>query len=360
MGNITMKKVAKQAGVSVMTVSRVVNGFPYVSDKVAEKVRSAMSEVGYDPRRRRRVAIPKDKTGDIGLLLIGATLDYLRLPLYSAIISKIESVLAEEGYRLVLTQVPDMTQLPVTVSPSKLDGALVIGGRFAQPSMRGALRRLNSVMLLGSHGRNGKSDSWGDWVSSDYYASGQLAAQYLVERGHRIIAYLNPMPTHPGFREVAEGFERCGQESGAEVVLLVDGPSKDIRSWDRKKGKVVVEALVRQCLSRPAAQRPTGIHIANDEICTVAYPVIMERGLVPGKDLEVIGRGNEESFLSMLHPRPASIDLNAAAITRRAVSSLFYRMSHPEDSVYTNTVVAPRIVAADTEWSSEQGVKPAP
>jgi len=352
---MTMQEVAKRAGVSVMTVSRVVNGFPRVAADTKEKVRSAISEVGYVPANGKCKFAPYGKTGDVGLVLIGTTLEYLKLPLHSTIISNIEKELSEKGFRLILIQVPDVNRLPESLDSSRLDGALVIGGRFVPRALRPRLKQLNSVMILGSYGRNQHKDCWVDWIGTDYYASGRLAAEYLVKRGHLRIAYLNPMPSHPGFQEVALGFEDYARTKEAEVLQLIDGPDKDIRKWDRQKGKAVIESLVERFLSVPREKRPTGMHIANDEVCSEVYPILAQKGVGIGRDVEIISRGNEGPFLSALHPRPATIDLNPEAIAHSAVSNLMYRMSQQKEAAFAQTIIAPRVVAGETEWLGALG-----
>jgi len=88
---------------------------------------------------------------------------------------------------------------------------------------------------------------------------------------------------------------------------------------------------------------PTGLFVSRDEEVVAVYRLARERGLEPGRDLVVISCDNDQIRLSMLHPRPASIDLGAAEIAQRAVQRLARRIKHRNESP-VRLLTMPRLI----------------
>ena len=94
----------------------------------------------------------------------------------------------------------------------------------------------------------------------------------------------------------------------------------------------------------PRQPRPTGIFFPADMLTSVAYPLLYERGIVPGRDLDVVSCNNEEILLNNLHPKPAVIDIHAAAVGYRAVEQLLWRIEHPLEPKM-KSLIDPELIA---------------
>src|SRR4051794_33880232 len=130
---MSIVSVAKRAGVSVATVSRVLNDLDNVRAETAEQVRTAMQEIGYTPPRirrgpkgaRRRPVPLGMRTGQLAVLTLGGLQNWLQLPVMASAVTGITRAAKEMEVRAVLDEMPD----PQTVSPilrrREVDGAVV-------------------------------------------------------------------------------------------------------------------------------------------------------------------------------------------------------------------------------------------
>src|SRR5689334_4635497 len=130
---MSIVSVAKRAGVSVATVSRVLNDLDNVRAETVEQVRTAMQEIGYTPPRvrrgpkggRRRVIPAGMRTGQIAVLTLGGLQNWLQLPVMTSVVAGITRAAKEMDIRAVLDEMPD----PQTVSPilrrHEVDGVVV-------------------------------------------------------------------------------------------------------------------------------------------------------------------------------------------------------------------------------------------
>ena len=99
----------------------------------------------------------------------------------------------------------------------------------------------------------------------------------------------------------------------------------------------------------PQQERPTGLHVVDDEIALSVYHELKKIGVKPGVDIEIISCNNDEEFLSKMDPRPATMDLNVDEIARRAVDKLIYRIKNPDALAGITVLVPPRLVPADAK-----------
>jgi DNA-binding LacI/PurR family transcriptional regulator len=342
---MSVKEIAKIAGVSSSTVSRVIHGNPTVDPAIAEKVQKSIEELGYEPKKRQRrnsEKIAGYRTGCVGLLLIGGHIEALQVPTMAELIRFLEKYLSQYDFQMVLNHVPNPKQLPSLVSPDRLDGVLVLG--HAAPEIRPELQRLNPVLLLG--GASSPIDNnWADWITPNYQAIGHLGVDYLLKRGHHRLGYLNVMPNHMGLLEVGWGFQMASKHAGnSEPLILQDGPPDEMAIWESEVGLPYVKRLIDTLFKMKEGTRPTGLMVSEFQIAKCVYEAMEERGMPPGRDLEIITRNNEDHFLSKLNPRPASIDVSSNELAARAVEKLLFRMRYPDAPMGNRLLVAPRLV----------------
>jgi LacI family transcriptional regulator len=337
--------VAKAAGVTHGTVSRVINRRGGVSEATARRVREAMKRLGYQPRppaarRGRKAAIAGARAGCVGLLLVGASRDLLERPGVSRMVAVIESTLRRHGLGLLLAQANSLGELPPAVARGKCDGLLCIGETAER--LPPAQRDLPLVWVLSSHARPHR---WADHVLPDNEEIGLLAADYLAERGHREVAFYNDQPEHPGFAARGESFCRAAGQRGLNCTALVREaePGAAQAVWGLRPSCGSAALVDRLVSSTP---RPSGLFVPTDEQCLRLYPLLIQRGLQPGVDVTVVSCDNQEAWLRHLDPRPASIDLNFDLMGQRAVEQLLARISHPGQPSGTRVLIPPQLAEA--------------
>jgi len=335
---VTVNHVAQKAGVSVGTVSNVLNNNPSVSAETSGKVLDAIKTLGYQVKARRRpYQDPGIRTGAIGFLCVGLSMEALQLPFFVRFISCLESQLASRNLHMILAQVPDRSVLPEHLRPHRLDGGFVIGCPGA--NILPALRRLNTVGVFG------RPLPGFDWVTTDASEHGRLAGDYLLGRGHRCLAFLNPDRGHLSFIDYGKSFQETVAANGVEASMLVAQQEYDRHCmWTQQRYREVVEELLQGYLSLPVEERPTGMYVANDEITLVVYQLLAKHGVRVGIDIEIISNDNEQTFLSTLTPQPATIEPDYEEIARRAVEKVLYRIKHPDAPSGAKLLISPRLI----------------
>ncbi len=345
---MTLQEIAKEAGVSTTTVHRVLKGKRDVSPNTVKLVNEIMKKVGYPKPANGYDSLDGHYSGDffktkcIGLLLVGLPAELLKVPLFIRLLTEIEKALTDRGFIMSIMHLPNPEKLHPMISTDRLDGTFVFG-HVPSKLLQSKLKEIHTVGLLGSEHY---VEGWADWITSDFRIRGQMALKYLQERGHKRVAFLNPMRQHLAFREVGFSFYLTAEQEGLQVTLLEAVEAFPSRMWDANKGKSIVEGLVDQLVSIPERQRPTGLHVVNDEICINVYKSLRKRGIEPGKDIEIISCGNDEEFLSQMNPRPATMDLNVGEIARRAIDKLTFRVKNPDALLGVTVSIPPKLIPA--------------
>jgi LacI family transcriptional regulator len=339
---MSISKVAKLAGVSSSTVSRVINNHPRVAPETAQSVRRAMQTLNYTPSDRRPGPKPASRsrtTADIAFLVLG-TSRQRATPAFQDLLRGVSMGASRHGLNLIFLHVSDPNRMPPRVFEQRLDEILLHG---ATPSeeVRERLRRTPTVWLMG----NVRRPHWGDQVLPDGYEIGELAAKYLTDRGHRNLVFLNLDAGHWALRMYGHAFASTAKDMGAGVERLEQASDQSAGYWHDYSGDAV-DALVQRYLALDP--RPTGIFVADDMQVAMLQPALQKHGvkLGPG-EVEIISCNNEQPYLVGLQPRPAVIDIRVESIGRRGVEQLLWRMEHPDVPERIITAIEPQVISSE-------------
>lgn len=336
---MSIAEVAKVAGVSTATVSRVLNQLPGVRDETVRQVRAAVEALNYKPQRIKRGERPVSgpnarpaRTGNIAVITLGHTRDWLQLPIMATVVAGIQRAAGEFGLRLILDDLPD----PLIPSPltqgRQIDGAIVFVTSSipvaSYSTVLASLReRVPLVWVMGM----GASAAGVDHITPDNISIGYLAHSYLHSKGCQHVGYLTVTPSWVFIRLRGQAFLNAACDVGRSgTAYLVTADQMVAESYGRH---VVTAATLDQLIATIAKEspRPTGLFLANDATAAQVYPLLARHGLEVGRDLTIITCDNEEIRLSALHPRPASIETGAEQIGFRAVVRLRARIQRPSD-----------------------------
>jgi len=333
--------IAQSANVPYATAWRVINNRPVSSPAAVEAVQAAMRRMKYVPRTTRRGRPPK--TAD-GIRTHNVALLHLRegTTLSSEVLAAVQKRLLERNLNLIFAQVDQPDALPQAVTAGNVDGILGYG-TFPENAITPALRRVPAVWLMSRS--DDLPDPWGDRVRPDHVAIGRLAGHYLLERGHRHVAYFNPRPGMNLYDERGHQFERVIRAKLGSVDVFC-GDSNQANSPESEWIDAAAESLVAQWVASP--QRPTAVFCPVDRLTARIYSRLARAGINPGRDLEIVSCDNQTDLLAILQPRPASIDLNRTTIARLAVDRLFWRMRNGMASPSIVVNVAPTLNAGSS------------
>jgi LacI family transcriptional regulator len=277
---VTLKQIAETAGVSIMTVSKVMRDYPDIAPKTKERIRAIANELGYVPDGAAR-SLRTRSTQTIGVVLPSISHVY-----YPRVFVGIEQVARARGYRLLLSHTNDdanqeMAEIKEMLS-RKVDGLLIVpASRFDSSYEIYSLiesRRVPTVIMdrhpaqLGNFLR----------VVSDDRQGGYLAAKHLIDMGHRDIALLSGPAGCTSTQERTEGFKRALQESGiAYRDELVFSAGTDVADGQKAASELVNERA-----------RCTAILAHNDLVAIGAAEFFFAQKWRVPEDISIVGYGD--------------------------------------------------------------------
>ncbi|MDF7797948.1 LacI family DNA-binding transcriptional regulator [Pontiellaceae bacterium B1224] len=336
----TIYDVAKKAKVSPSTVSRIINGERNVAPATAAAVDKAIAEVGYVKRAVRPGPKPTTragvKTGIIDFLSLGAysPAQMLSLPYFSKLLDGIMRGVEEQGMDLVLSHCPHGEVIPPVLARRQADGVILFGNPELFPKIAKTLERIPVVWCFLMESMKQPA---ANYVLYDNRPVGAMAAEYLVEKGHQQMAILNASPLHSSFIGRRDEFLR---------VLKLYGKSAEVIEGEFQDPPTGVAVRAQPLIERLAAlnPRPTGVFCVSDDLMLAVFNGLRQRGIEPGRDIELIGCNNDQFLMEQMHPRPATIDLKLNRVGKQALELLLMKMSDSSDSKSTGTWVAPSFV----------------
>jgi DNA-binding LacI/PurR family transcriptional regulator len=185
-----------------------------------------------------------------------------------------------------------------------------------------------------------------DHVIPDDRAISRLAFDHLVTSGCKQLAFITQNPTWAMMRNRGQVFAGLAHDARMEwSAYLV---SNDPRDGELFGARAVVEPSLEQLVDRiaRASPRPDGIFIGNDATTALVHPMLLQRGInpgknipgknipgknIPGKDILLVSCDNEQVRLGGLIPRPLSIDIGSAEVGTVAVRRLAFRIANPAE-----------------------------
>lgn len=277
------------------------------------------------------------RSGTIALVLLGVRAPHMPHPaLYAAVQHSVEMAVRAKGLQFTIASVLDGTGATPEL-PANLDGAILLPGREASEDMLSRLPQVPCVSVL-----TRRLDGFaGDYVLPDEDATGQIAFNYLFGRGHRQMAFLDAVASLPDHVARAASFRRAAQAAGLCPHMLVDAAAR-VPPSDEAAIQSHVETLVDQLVA--LSPRPTGVFVPVDIMAARVHGGLARRGVRPGTDMQLVACNNEWATFAGLDPRPATIDLRAATIGRRAVDQLIWRIGNPDEPGRMRILVEPLLV----------------
>ena len=338
---INSKAVAELAKVSLATVSRVIHDSPFISAETKRTVRGAMQTLGYQPaapgRRQRRTRSAR-RTNRIALVVAGLPRAAMNAPVYLDVLHGVEAAVRESGKALMLLHLSSEAASPAELSSQKVDGVVLFGATQDER----LIRRLQGTPCVQVMGKIEPRALW-DHVSYDNGSLGRIAADYLLGRGHRHAAFISST-RQPFFIERGEVFQRAMAAGGGTCLEFEDpallDTSEELLQANPERMRMLVDRLLA------GNPRPTGVFLAADTLAPGFYAEWQRRGVKAGEDLDVIGCNNERILLAHLSPRPATIDIHAEQVGRKAVERLLWRLDHPREPRMT-VALEPMLVPSD-------------
>lgn len=280
MVRVTIRDVARAAGVSQATISLVLNDAPGVSTATRERVRGIMKELQYRPDALAR-SFSSRKAKAVALVL-PALRDSLGDPYYTLLLAGVLEAVRDRGFKLILEVADDrFTEQKLwrdLYEGKRVDGLLIATPKMDQDYLREVSERKCPTLLL-----NGERPDLPqlDYVGFDDYRCGMDAARYLIGLGHRRIAHIAGPANQASALRRREGFK----DALAAAHLPLPGRSLTEGDYTIESGR----AAMRRILIRPGRERPTALFCANDAMAIGAMLEAHAHGIRIPDALSVIG-----------------------------------------------------------------------
>jgi LacI family transcriptional regulator len=336
MGKVSIKDVAARSGVSVTTVSHVLNDAPgkRIAEATRDRVRRAAEELGYAPssvarnlrlQRSQMLALISDEiatTPYAGRMILGA-----------------QEAASKAGWLLMLVNTgsdPEFEAAEIqALRQRQVDGFLYATMYHQKVVVPEALSGVPTVLL------DARSDDAAvPSVVPDEVAGGRTATEELIRHGHTRIGFVNNVDDIPATHGRLEGYRAALRAAGLpfDQRLVMAGRS------DTDGGLQVA----RQLLS--ATDRPTALFCFNDRMAMGAYHAAAELGLLIPQDLSVVGFDNQELIAEGLRPRLTTVALPHYEMGAWAVETLIahiegHDLTGPQQTVLTCPLVPRNSVA---------------
>jgi DNA-binding LacI/PurR family transcriptional regulator len=307
-----MKDVAKLAGVSVATVSRVLNNKPNVSPELRSKVLEAVEELNY---RRDRVARSlRAKTS----LIIGLIISDIRNPFFTSVVRGVEDVAYDHGYTLLLCnsdEDPAKERLYIDIMLAERVAGVIISPVAEVDNYSSVLLHAGvPVVAMDRRMRDLEVDT----VVVNNVEGVYQAIGYLIEQGHRRIGFIGgPMRTTTG-RERQEGYQKALAEHGLELDQAL------IKIGDFKQDSGYQMACQLLEMDDP----PTAIFTANNLMTLGALNAIHEKKLSIPQEVAIVGF-DDMSWAQSLAPPLTAVAQPTYELGRTAADLLLRRIGDP-------------------------------
>jgi LacI family transcriptional regulator len=292
---VTMKDVAQRAGVSIATVSLVVNGktAARIGEGTRQRVEQAINELGYRTNAAGRSLVNGRST------FIGLVADAIATtPFAGQIIRGAQQAAWERGYALLVVDtdaVPEVTDTAIQMmSDHRASGILYSTWYHRQVEPPRGLAHIPTVFV------NCFADLAGSYaVVPDEVQGGRTATSLLLARGHRRIAFINSTEQSPATIGRLQGYREAMREAGVKAA-----PELIVRTFPEQEGGYRAASRLLSL-----ADPPTAVFCYNDRVAMGLYDKVKEAGLSIPRDIAVMGFDDQEVIAAHLRPALSTIAL---------------------------------------------------
>ncbi|WP_022887044.1 LacI family DNA-binding transcriptional regulator [Glaciibacter superstes] len=325
----TLVLVAERAGVSIASVSRVLNGLP-ASVSVTERVQRAAEELGYVADATAR-SLKVGKTEQIALAVAD-----VGNPVYVAMMHEISRVVTDAGYRLVVSSTGSDPDEQITLLSSLnrgyADGLILSPLRVTEPLIDQLGSSRLPIVVIGSLPADVELDS----VRADSAAGMGLAIKHLAKHGRARIAFINgPVDTVPGAARLS-GYTSAMHKRGMAMHGDLQVNADD---FTFAAGLTATTTLLDQAT-------PDAIVCANDLLAVAALKVMLKRGLKVPEDIALVGM-DDTDIAELTTPSITSVNLGSIKRARTAAKLLIRRLADP-DAPVKRVVIEPKLTVRES------------
>ncbi len=274
---ITIKDIAKRAGVSHSTVSRALHGSPLISSETAERIRRISAEMGYFPSAAAR-SLKTNRSRALGVIV--SNIDD---PFFSEILQGVEEIARVRGYSMFIAasmRDPERERAIVQdMRERRVDGVIICSASFNTVQQRKLLEYGIPIVVV----NNQAAEDYRYSIYHDDVEGSRQVTRYLIELGHKKIAYMGNSLSGRTTMDRLTGFR---QEMEAAGLLIPDEYIYEVPGGSPEDGLAALDHFLD--LPDP----PSSLFCFNDMMAIGALKGLHKAGIRVPKDISVVGFDN--------------------------------------------------------------------
>ena len=325
---VTIKDVAREAGVAVSTVSRVLNDSGSASESTRKFVKEVAEKLGYVPNRAAQSLI-KQKTYMVGVLLPDLYGEF-----YSEIIRSIDKTVQRYAYHVLLSSSNNTRtgiEIAVRAMQGTVDGFVIMFPHENATSFLDVLPEDVPAIILHSAAVGRQFCS----LRIDNYLGAYEATRHLIDLGHERIAIIKGEENNLDARERLAGFKAAMQEADLKPVNEYQGSFK--QSAGHEAGKEILNT----------SRRPTAVFASNDSMALGAMSAFREAGLTIPDDISIVGFDNLPT-VQYLNPPLTTVNYPISQLGERAINLLMEAVDSDTHLILESEVLPTQLVIRES------------
>lgn len=338
--SVTTKQIAEEAGVSMTTVTNVLNNRTQrVSKKTQEKVQAVIDKYQYIPNMNAR-SLASSKSGLIGLLYFSENkhIDFSD-PFVAEILQGIENITRKNDYFVLVHNILDVVEIKRIQKYWKFEGFLIVGA--SSKSVIGISEVVNKktpIVFIDSHFTSNEevnAENNRYFVATDDFVAGQTATKYLIEQGHRQIAFVS-YPYSEEYPNVIyyrkKGFDKVLNDEG-----IINENSNSFVSTN-------IEELIEKL------SQYTAVVASSDLLAMELIQQFKENKLIEPKKISIVGF-DDLKYSKYIEPALTTIAIQNINKGETAATKLLNLLQGLEES--SETLLDSKLVVRDSVYTVE-------
>lgn len=316
---ITIKDIAREAGVTHTTVSRALRGSPLISVETSDRIRKIATTMGYEPSAAAR-SLKTNRSQVLGVIL-----SHIADPFFSEILQGIDEVAQQRGYSLFIAaaqhNLAREESIVKTMREHRVDGVIICSTPFS-PKQSHLFKSTNTPIVVIN---NQAAEDYRYSIYHDDLYGSQQVVQHLIDLGHKRIAYLGSARSGRTNLERLAGFR---EKMRAARLSVPTGFIHEVFGNDPESGLVAANHFLT------LSERPTAIFCFNDMLALGLLRGLHEAGVTIPDDCSLAGFDNI-SFSAYTYPPLTTFDQPKREIGSEAARLLLGLLNSAEPDVKT-------------------------
>jgi LacI family transcriptional regulator len=338
--SVTLKDIAKDLGVSVVTVSKVLRNHEDIGPETRARVQKRIKELNYQPNLAARALV----TGRTSLM--GLVVPDLVHSFFSQLAKDLSRVLRKRGYGLIISssdEDPELEKEEIGYMLARsLDVLLIASAQLEADSFRRLADQRKPYVLIDRRIHGLKAN----YIGTDDCLAGALATEHLIENECRNIAHIAGKGVSPAV-DRQEGYRSALIKHGMTVsdryisARARGDESGDLAGYDAMKSLLELDP------------RPDGVFCYNDPMASGAMQAILEAGLRIPQDIAIAGCGNVQ-YAPLLRVPLTSVDQDSATLGERAAKLALSLVGRKENVRPRTVLTEPKLVVRESSLRTKR------